>query len=182
MEQKQILKPTTSEWIEVRNSAIHNKGVFAAKDIPKDTKIIEYVGKKVTKKDADEVYERDFEISKSNPENEGGVYLFELDKGYDIDGNVSWNTARLMNHTCNPNCETDIVNRKVWVVASKDIKKGQELGYDYGFEIDDWENHPCKCGAKNCIGYIIKQESWIKLRKKIAKKRKRDKRKAKKKN
>ena len=100
------------------------------------------------------------------------VYLFELDKKHDLDGNVSWNTARLTNHSCDPNCETEVINKQVWVVASKEIKKDAELNYDYGFEIDDWENHPCKCGAKNCIGYIIKQEHWIKLRKKIAKKRK----------
>lgn len=175
------MEPTISQWIEVRESKIHNKGIFAAKDIPKDTKIIEYVGKKITKKEADEVYERDLELCKSNPDNEGGVYLFELDKGHDLDGNVPWNTARLINHSCDTNCETQVTNKKIWIVASKNISKGIELSYDYGFDLDDWENHPCKCGSKNCIGYIIKQESWIKLRKKIKKKNKKEKIKRKKK-
>ena len=104
------------------------------------------------------------------------MYLFELDSKHDLDGNVPYNTARLINHTCDPNCETDVINGKIWIKASKDIPKGTELSYDYGFELDDWENHPCRCGKKNCIGYIVKQESWIKLRKKIARKRKKAKR------
>jgi uncharacterized protein len=176
-----MTESTTSEWIIVKDSKIHGKGVFASKDIPKGTKIIEYVGKKVTKKESDDVYERDLSMSKSNEE-EGAVYLFELDKKYDLDGNVSYNTARLINHSCDPNCETDIFNKHIWVIAMKDIKKDDELSYDYGFDLEDWENHVCKCGAKNCIGYIVKQEHWIKLRKKIAKKKKKSKREKKKKS
>lgn len=170
------MESTTSEWIVVKESSIHNKGVFASKDIPKETKIIEYVGRKITKKEADDVSDETLEKSKSNSEY-GAVYLFTLDKDHDIDGNVSWNTARLMNHSCDPNCETEIINRKIWIVSSKDIKKGEEISYDYGFELDNYEDHICKCGAKNCIGYIVKKEHWIKIRKKLAKKRKKNKRK-----
>jgi uncharacterized protein len=165
-------KPTTSEWIEVRSSKIHNKGVFAAKDIPKGTKIIEYVGEKVTKKESDKISDSEIELSKSNPNELGSVYLFTLNKNWDINGNVSYNTARLINHSCNPNCESDIIYGKIWVISTKNIKKGQELGYDYGYDIDDYEEHPCHCGSKNCIGYIVNSNQWIKLRKKLRWKKK----------
>jgi len=167
-------EPITSEWIEIRQSKIHNKGVFAAKDISKGTKIIEYVGKIVSKKESEDISDKEIEFSKSNPETKGAVYIFTLNKKYDINGNVSWNTARLINHSCDPNCESDVIYGKVWISAIKNIKKGEELSYDYGYDLDDWENHPCICGSKNCIGYITDSENWIKLRKKFRwKKRKR---------
>jgi SET domain-containing protein len=165
-------EPTKSEWIEVKSSSIHNKGIFAAKDIPKDTKIIEYVGKKVSKAESNEISDREIEKSKSNPEEFGSVYLFTLNKNTDINGNVSWNTARLINHSCDPNCESDIIKGKVWIKATKNIKKGEELGYDYGYDIANYEDHVCKCGSKNCIGYIINSDQWINLRKKLRKQKK----------
>jgi uncharacterized protein len=166
------MENTISEWIIVKESGIHNKGVFAAKDIPEGTKIIEYIGDKVSKHEADVISDKELETSKSNPETHGAVYLFTVNKNYDINGNVPYNTARLINHSCDPNCETDIINDRIWIKAMKDIKKGEELSYDYGYEIENWEDHPCKCGSKNCIGYIVKEELRIKLRKKLRKKKK----------
>ena len=165
-------QPTTSEWIEVRDSKIHNKGIFAAKDIPKDTKIIEYVGEKVNKRESDTISDNEIEKSKSNPEELGAVYLFTLNNKMDVNGNVSWNTARLINHSCDPNCESDVMNGKIWIIASKKIKKGEELGYDYGYNIDNYEEHICRCGSKNCIGYIVNSDQWINLRKKLRRKKK----------
>ena len=66
-------------------------------------------------------------------DNEKAIYLFNLNKKYDLDGDFKYNTARLINHSCNPNCEVAGVGLKVWVYAIKDIKKGEELSYDYGF-------------------------------------------------
>ena len=166
------MEPTKSEWIEVKSSSIHNKGIFAAKDIPKDTKIIEYVGKKVSKSESNEISDKELEKSKSNPEELGSVYLFTLNKNTDINGNVSWNTARLINHSCDPNCESDIIKGKVWIKATRNIKKGEELGYDYGYDIANYEDHICKCGSKNCVGYIINSDQWINLRKKLRKQKK----------
>jgi hypothetical protein len=101
---------------------------------------------------------------------DGGVYIFELNKRYDIDGNVPWNTARLINHSCDPNCETDIIKGKIWIIAAEDIKKGEELTYDYAFAFDeDYDEHTCKCGAKKCIGYIVSQDDWAKLRRRLKK-------------
>ena len=165
-------EPTKSEWIEVRDSKIHGKGVYAAKDIPKDTRVIEYVGDFVTKIEADLISDKELEKSKSNPDSHGAVYLFTLNKEFDINGNVSWNTARLINHSCNPNCETDIVNNHIWIISLKDIKKGEELSYDYAYNLDNYEDHKCNCGSKNCVGYILNSDDRIRLRKKLRWKRK----------
>ena len=169
------MEPTKSEWIEIKESKIHNKGIYATKDIPKGTRIIEYVGNKVLKHESDEISDREIEKAKSNPETHGAVYIFTLNNKYDINGNVSWNTARLINHSCDPNCESDIINGKVWIIASKNIKQGEELGYDYGYDIENYEEHICKCGSKNCVGYIVDSDQWINLRKKLRWKKKKNK-------
>lgn len=161
-------KAETSEWIEVRKSGVHGTGVFAAKKIPRGTKVIEYVGEKISKKESDKRADEVLDKAKKNPEL-GGVYIFELNKRWDIDGNVSWNTARFINHSCDPNCETEIEDGKIWIVAMKDIAKGEELSYNYGYDIDDFEEHPCNCGAKNCVGYILNEKFWGKLKKKVRK-------------
>jgi SET domain-containing protein len=86
-----------------------------------------------------------------------------------LDGDFQYNDARLINHTCNPNCEVAGKGLKLWIFALRDIKKGEELSYDYGFGFDeDFKQFPCKCRAKNCCGYIVREGSrWrIKKRKK----------------
>ena len=88
--------------------------------------------------------------------NSRAIYLFNLNKRFDLDGDFKFNTARLINHSCEPNCEVTGSGLKVWVYAIKDIKKDDELSYDYGFSYDkDYKQFPCKCGTKNCIGYIV---------------------------
>ncbi|MBS3168436.1 SET domain-containing protein-lysine N-methyltransferase [Candidatus Woesearchaeota archaeon] len=159
------MESTRSEYIEVRDSKIHNNGVFAVKDIPKGTKIIEYVGNKITKSQSDK---RSDEILEENKKNSsyGAVYIFELNKKYDLDGSVEWNTAKYINHSCSPNCEVNIIKGHIWIISSKDIKKGEELFYNYGYEYDDdYESHPCKCDSKNCIGFILAEEHWNKVKK-----------------
>ena len=75
-------------------------------------------------------------------------------------------TARLINHSCNPNCEVEGKGLKLWIVAIKDIKKGEELSYDYGFGYDeDYKQFVCKCGAKNCVGYIVREGSRWRIKK-----------------
>ena len=98
-------------------------------------------------------------------QNNGAVYLFELNSRYDIDGNVSWNTAKYINHSCEPNCEVDIIEEKIWIIALRNIKKGEELSYNYEYDLDVCLDHPCKCGSKKCAGYIVAEEDWPKLRK-----------------
>lgn len=169
------MQPTTSKYIEVRESSIHNKGIFAAINIPKDTKIIEYVGKKITKKEADNIADNQFE--KGEEGHEGHVYLFELDSKHDIDGNTNYNTAKYINHSCDPNCETENEDGHIWIVAIKNIKKGDELSYNYGYDLESFKDHPCKCGSKNCVGYIVKEEDRTTLKKKLQREKSKAKRK-----
>jgi len=160
------IKPTTSKWIRVEGSGIHGKGIFAACDISKGEKIIEYVGRKITKDESGVVADEQFELGESGVE--GHVYIFELNDKYDLDGNVPWNTARLINHTCDPNCESENDGGRVWIIALRDIKKGEELGYDYGYTLEGFHDHPCKCGSVDCVGYIVRRGSWWALRKRLA--------------
>ena len=105
---------------------------------------------------------------------EAGVYLFELNDDYDIDGNVPWNTARLMNHSCEPNVEAHTEAGRIWFVAVKDIKDGDELVFNYGFDLENYEEHPCLCGKDSCVGYIVGEEYWDELKKLLAKKKKKE--------
>ena len=99
-------------------------------------------------------------------DNEKAIYLFNINKKYDLDGDFRYNTARLINHSCNPNCEVFGTGLKVWVYAIRDIKKGEELTYDYGFGFDeDYKDFPCRCRSKNCAGYIVRSESRWRINK-----------------
>jgi len=161
-----IMKKTTSLYITVKRSSIHSRGVFARKDIPKGARVIEYVGEKITQAVSNRRADLPLERHKKNSYH-GAVYIFELNKRYDIDGFVPYNTARFINHSCEPNCETDIIRGKIWILAIKDIKKGTELTYNYGYGLDDYEDHRCRCNAHNCIGYILAEEHWPKLKKRL---------------
>ena len=153
---------------KVKKSPIHGTGVFATKNIPKNTNIIEYIGEKVTKSEGDRRSSQRIKKYINSPFN-GSVYIFELNKKYDIDGFVSYNKAKYINHSCNPNCEVDIIKDQIWISSIKNIKKGTELSYDYGysFDLDDFRDHVCKCGSKNCIGFIISSDDWPKYLKYI---------------
>jgi|TARA_B110000483_G_scaffold231570_1_gene298109 hypothetical protein len=151
---------------EVTNSKIHGNGIVASKEIKKNTKIIQYIGEKVTKKEGDRRSEQ--RIKKYlNKKNMGSVYIFELNKRYDIDGSPLYNKARYINHSCDPNCEVDIIKNEIWISSIKLIKKDEELNYDYGypFDVDDFNDHICKCGSSKCIGYIISKDDWPRYRK-----------------
>jgi uncharacterized protein len=162
----QIMKPTQSEYIEIRSSKIHSNGIFASKDIPKGTKIIEYMGIKITKAQTDKL--ADIHIGQAKKDKSKGlVYIFELNKKEDIDGNVSYNTARLINHSCSPNCETTGDDQHIWITSIKNIKKGEELSYDYGYNADNFKDHPCLCKSPNCMKYIIDRKLYSKFKRKL---------------
>ncbi|MFC1685881.1 SET domain-containing protein [Nanoarchaeota archaeon] len=161
------MEQTSSEYILLKESCIHSNGIFASKNISKGTRVIEYVGDKVTKKESDKRSDLTFERNEKD-ENHGMVYIFELNKKYDIDGDVSWNTAKYINHSCNPNCEVEIKKGEIWVVAIKNIKEGDEISYDYGYDLDGFEDHPCCCKSKNCVGYIVSEDERPKLLKKLS--------------
>ena len=148
---------------KIKKSKIDKNGLYANCDIKIGTKIIEYKGKIISVKKSAE-----------NPkfDNDKAIYLFNINKRFDLDGDFKFNIARLINHSCSPNCEVLGEGLKLWVYAIKDIKKGDELSYDYGFSYDeDYRQFPCKCGAKNCVGYIVREGSrWRVKKQKLFKK------------
>ncbi len=111
------------------------KGLYALVDIPKDAFILEYTGKKIPTKVADTLT---------------GRYLFEVDEKWTIDGSPKSNTARYINHCCDPNTEAEIIDGKIIITARKKIKAGEELTIDYDMEYYDEFIRPvgCKCAAK----------------------------------
>ena len=159
---------------KVKNSKINGRGLYATADIKEETQIIQYVGEKITKKESTK---RALEWEEQARETgEGLVYIFELDDTYDIDGRLGENPARYMNHSCDGNCEAINYDGEIWIVARKDIKKGEELVYDYGYVMEHFLDHPCLCGADNCIGYIVREDQRKKVKKLLkAKKKKRGK-------
>ncbi|MGV8161879.1 MAG: SET domain-containing protein [Candidatus Nanoarchaeia archaeon] len=158
-----------NEFIIIKESEIHNKGVFAAKDIPKGTKIIEYIGDRVSKEESDR--RADLQLEKAEKDHsEGLVYIFELNEEFDIDGNVPENDAKWINHSCSPNCEIENDGEHIWIVSKLDIKKGEELFYNYGYDPDDFEDHPCRCGSDNCVGYIVDEDHWPEIKRKLEEK------------
>ena len=143
---------------KIKKSKIDKNGLYACCDIKKGTRIIEYKGKIITSKE-----------SETNPkfDNCKAIYLFNINKRFDLDGDYKFNTARLINHSCDPNCEVTGTGLKIWVYAIKDIKKGEEFSYDYGFSFDeDFRNYPCRCGSKKCCGFIIREGSRWRIKKK----------------
>ena len=144
----------SSPLIEVRNSPVHGRGVFAVQPIKKGTRILEYLGDRVSHEAADKRYE-------DHDENDNHTFLFIVDKKTVIDAGVGGNDARFINHQCEGNCESVIENRRVFIDAVRDIEPGQELGYDYeiGREKDDPPNvdeiYACRCGSPKCRGTML---------------------------
>jgi SET domain-containing protein len=156
------IKELRMKLYRIQKSSIDKKGrgLYATQDIKEGTRIIDYIGKIITKKQTEE----SLKFDNSKP-----IYLFNLNKNYDMDGDVSWNTARLINHSCSNNCDYNGTGLKLWVVAIKDIKKSEEITADYGFGYDeDYKQFPCKCKSKNCCGYIVRAESRWRINKKFS--------------
>lgn len=154
-------------WFIVRRSDIHSRGIFARRDIPHDTRILEYVGERVTK--AESQRRANIRIERAKKTGAAAVYIFDINKKFDIDGGVGGNVARLINHSCEANCEAYIMRGKVWIYSRRKIAEGEELTYNYGFDLEHWAEHPCLCGSDNCVGFIVDRKHWRKLRGIIAK-------------
>ena len=166
----------TSPLVEARNSPIHGTGVYAVKPIKKGTRIIEYLGERISHGEADARYE-------TKGEDDGHTFLFIASNRTVIDAGVNGNDARFINHHCNPNCETVIENSRVFIDAIRDIKPGEELGYDYQLTWESTDDpaelalYECRCGAKKCRGTMLDREPLDK--KKTEKKKKKSKSKSK---
>ena len=159
---------TEAPWHIVKTSSIHNRGVFAARDIPKGTKILEYYGELITKKESQR--RSDERLARAKVTGEAAVYIFDINSRYDLDGSsVEPNDGRYINHSCAPNCDAYQDGRRIFIHAERDIKKGEELLYNYGFDLDHWADHPCLCGSENCVGFIVDKKHWPKLLKILTK-------------
>jgi uncharacterized protein len=152
------------DLIEVRDSPIHGRGVYAREDIKKGRRILEYVGERISHAEADRRYEL-------KGDDDGHTFLFIVDGRTVIDGGNGGNPSRYVNHSCDPNCETVIEDRRVFVETVRDIKAGDELGYDYQLT---WEStdapedlamYSCRCGAKGCRGTMLDPEPLDKKKK-----------------
>jgi len=143
-----------SALVEVRDSPVHGRGVFAVAAIRKGTRILEYLGDRLSHQAADARYE-------DHDENDNHTFLFIVDKRTVIDAAVGGNDARFINHQCAGNCESVIQHRRVFIDAARDIAPGDELGYDYeiGRDKDDPpdvdEIYACRCGSPKCRGTML---------------------------
>lgn len=146
-------------FVRLGRSGLHGYGLFARDFMPQDTRIIEYVGERITKAEAQRREEA--RLARLAAGKDGCVYVFELNQRHDLDGRVAWNLARRINHSCAPNCESQQSRGRIWIVAVRDIAPGEELTYDYGFSLAEHRDHPCRCGAAECAGFILaKGQRW----------------------
>lgn len=140
--------------IDVRDSSVHGRGVFAARAIKKGERIIEYLGERVSHKEADRRYEL-------KDENDSHTFLFIVDSKTVIDAGVDGNDARFFNQSCDPNCESTVEKKRVFIDAMRDIASGEELTYDYQIyrDWDDPDNidevFACRCGSPKCRGTML---------------------------
>ena len=158
----------TSEkpWHIVRQSKIHGTGVFAARAIPAGTRVIEYAGTRISAKEADRRHP-------TNPDDPFHTFFFALSSGKVIDGNDEGNDARWINHACDPNCESleGKGGKRVYIIAKRDIRRGEELNYDYGLVIDEKmtktlkSQYQCRCGSANCRGTMLAIKKKARARK-----------------
>ncbi len=141
-----------SDAIQIGASPIHGRGAFAKRRWPAGARVIEYVGERITKAES---------ARRCEAQN---WFIFGLDDELDLDGSVEWNAARFLNHSCAPNCEAVWEGGRIWIVALRDIEAGQELTFDYGYDLEDYKEHPCHCGAPDCAGYIVAREFFPHLK------------------
>lgn len=150
-------KETPNPYFELRKSAIQGTGAFALRDIKKGTRIIEYLGQRISWRTADKRYDDD-KMGRHH------TFLFTIDDKTCIDGAVKGNEAAYLNHSCDGNCEAVNDRKRIFIEAKRDIKAGEELLYDYQYERTDEHTeederfYACRCGARNCRGTILAGE------------------------
>lgn len=141
-----------TDLVRFTGSSIHGVGGFAKQNLVRGGVIIEYVGERIGKAES---------LRRCEQNNE---FIFTLDELHDLDGNVSWNPARFINHSCTPNCEAEVRDGRIWIIANRDISAGEELTFNYGFDLEDYRNYPCRCGSVGCVGYIVAEEFFEHVR------------------
>ena len=145
---------STGRRIQVRDSGIHGKGVYAVRPIKAGERVLEYKGEIITWEEALDRHPHD-------PEQPNHTFYFHLDDGHVIDGKYQGNSAKWINHSCEPNLEADQIGNRVFLNALRDIEPGEELFFDYGLVIDARltaklkKEYACWCGAATCRGTML---------------------------
>ena len=141
---------------EVRDSAVHGRGVYAKQFIPEGTRIIEYTGERIP-----------WEAAPDDP-NDPHTFNFGLENGDVINPEIGGNDARWINHSCDPNCEAVEEDERIFIYAVRNIEDGEELLYDYRLQIDEpitdaaKKKFACRCGAPDCRGTLLELENLTK--------------------
>jgi SET domain-containing protein len=149
-----MLSKTSQPLFEVRSSPIEGIGAFAIQPISKGTRIIEYLGDRLTPEQAEARHEGDLV-------EDARVLLFWVDEHTVSDGSIRENMAQYLNHSCDPNCESLIEAGRIYFEALQDIAVNEELTFDYWLEFEEpyeeaWKaDYPCRCGAKTCRGTLM---------------------------
>jgi uncharacterized protein len=138
-----------------RRSGIHRWGLYATRDLSKGERVVEYTGDRVSKTESDRRADRQLK--------RGRLYMFELNQRVDLDGDVPGNVAKYANHSCDGNCETDVIRGRVWILARRPIRAGDEITYDYNLDFDPPPQR-CRCGTAKCRGWIVASSEMPKLR------------------
>jgi hypothetical protein len=140
---------------EVRGSGIHGSGVFAIADIPKGTRLIEYLGERITGEQMDARYAGD-----TSPH----TFVFSLADGSFLDATKDGNEARFINHSCKPNCESIEDEGRIYIDSTRAIRAGQELSFDYGIVLEERHTkarkafYGCKCAKRGCKGTMLAEK------------------------
>jgi SET domain-containing protein len=139
---------------QVRRSGIHGKGVFALQPIAEGERIVEYLGQRITWREALRRHPHD-------PSQPNHTFYFHIDDKTVIDGNVDGNSARWINHSCAPNCEAEDDGGRIFVRALRDLQPGEELFFDYGLVLEGRHtpaikrDYACHCGSPRCRGTML---------------------------
>jgi SET domain-containing protein len=143
---------------QVRRSSVHGRGVFAVAPIARDELIIEYTGEVIGWPEALRRHPHD-------PEDPNHTFYFSLEGGKVIDAKVGGNSSRWINHACEPNCQADETDGRVFIRALRDLQPGEELFYDYGLVLDERQTaklkkqYACRCGSPACRGTMLAPKS-----------------------
>jgi SET domain-containing protein len=170
---KRKVKAMAVGALAIKRSKIAGRGGFAARDIRKGERIIEYLGERISHAVADDRYD-DFAKKVHH------TFLFAVNRRVVIDAAVNGNEARFLNHSCAANCEAVIEGSRVFIDAKQDIAKGAELCYDYAYtrdgsetDADEFGVYGCRCGGKGCRGTILAPLTKSELKKRAAAEKKR---------